>query len=97
MCEDYTICNQAIFLNSGNSHSFIADAGVIYTIRISNSDQDVGFFEISNDCRLPLENDFCSDPIEISCDQSITGNTDTLIKYVVPASAKKKSDSPPLN
>ncbi len=74
---EYTDCIQS-FLSQSNDYidaspyNFYAESGVSYLIRPYNYEN--GYFEISNDCMVPLENDLCENAIAISCDEFIEGD-----------------------
>ena len=70
---NYSTCRQQISLSFGESNTFFAESGITYNIRVSDTE---GYFEISNDCIIPLVNDNCENALEISCGQSIIGNTE---------------------
>jgi hypothetical protein len=70
---EYTLCRTSIFNYITKTVSLFAEAGKTYNIRVSDTD---GYFEFSHSCRLPLVNDNCTDAIDISCGQTIEGDTE---------------------
>ena len=67
-----TFLSQPNEYNDEKPYNLYAELGTTYLIRLHNNGN--GYFEISNDCMVPLENDLCENAIAINCDEAIEGD-----------------------